>query len=233
MQTLILAAGRGTRLAPLTDSMPKVMVQVAGQPLIERIVRQCVQNGLTELGIVVGYFKETVIQHLGDGSAFGARITYIEQTELGGTGHAIRTAAPWLRDDFMLIFGDSLIEASMIARVKAAPTVGAIGVARVADPTRYGIVSLDERGMVTALVEKPANPPSNLAIMAMYKMPHAILAALQGVGKSVRGEIETPDAVRVLIENGVPFSAIDITGVLDVGTLPDLELANKTVQAVA
>ena len=227
MQTLILAAGRGTRLAPLTDTIPKVMAEVAGQPLIERIVRQSVSVGLTDLIIVVGYKQETIRNHLGDGSAYGAKITYVEQTELGGTGHAVSTAAPHLIGDFMFLFGDSLVEAGMIARTRDVLTPGAVGVARVAEPSRYGIVELDNAGCVASIIEKPVEPPTNLAVMAMYKMPFALIDALRGVGKSVRGEIELPDAVRTLIERGVKFSAVDITGVMDIANLDDLATANR------
>lgn len=233
MQAVILAAGQGKRLAPLTDTMPKVMVPIAGQPLVERISRQLVANGLTDQIIVVGYMKEMVMNHLGDGSHWGAHITYVVQEELGGTGHALRAAAPHLKGDFMLVFGDSLIETAMIGRVLHAPTVAALGCAQVAEPSRYGIVSVDAQMRVTAIVEKPKDPPSNLAVMAMYKLPQAILPALQGIGYSERGEIELPDAVRILINEGVPFTAVDITGVIDVGTLADYERANTTVQAVA
>lgn len=232
MQTLILAAGRGTRLAPLTDSIPKVMAEVCGQPLIERIVRQCVSVGLTELIIVVGYRQELIRQHLGDGSAFGAQITYVEQLELGGTGHAVSIAAPLLKDDFMFLFGDSLVEAGMIARTRGTMTPGAVGVARVAEPSRYGIVELDAAGCVSSIIEKPTNPPTNLAVMAMYKMPFALLEALKGVGKSSRGEIELPDAVRSLIESGIKFSAVEINGVMDIANLDDLALANRIGEPV-
>lgn len=233
MKTVILAAGRGTRLAPLTDTMPKVMVEVGGQPLIERIVRQCVANGLTDILLVVGYHQETVRACIGDGSHLGASVTYVEQTELGGTGHAVRTAAPYIDSDFMLIFGDSLVEADMIGRVYKAPTIGAVGVAQVDEPSRYGIITLDAHGCVDSIIEKPADPPSNLAVMAMYKMPYALLEALQGIGESERGEIEVPDAVRILIREEVPFTAVDITGVMDIANIHDLQRANELKKAVA
>ena len=233
MQTLILAAGRGTRLAPLTDTMPKVMVKVAGQPLIERLVRQCVATGLAELFIVVGYHGETVRAHLGDGSAFGASIIYIEQGELGGTGHAVRAAEPFITDDFMMIFGDTLLpDGTAIGRARDVTTPAAVGVSQVDEPSRYGIVTLDQNHCVESIIEKPADPPSNLAVMAMYKLPLAVFDALKGIGKSSRGEVELPDAVRILIGQGVAFTAVDITGVRDVGTLGDLEAANRETMPV-
>lgn len=233
MQAVILAAGQGKRLAPLTDTMPKVMVPIAGQPLVERLSRQLVANGLTDQIIVVGYMKEMVMNHLGDGSAWGARITYVEQTELGGTGHAVRTAAHLITGNFIMVFGDSLLETDMIAKVKNTPIKGALGCAQVDEPSRYGILSVDSAMLVTALVEKPKDPPSNLAIMGLYKMPYAILGPIQSIGYSERGEIELPDAVRILIAEGVKFKAVDITGVMDVGTMADWERANEVVKAVA
>lgn len=230
---MILAAGQGKRLAPLTDTMPKVMVPIAGQPLVERISRQLVANGLTDQIIVIGYMKDMLTNHLGDGSAWGAKITYVEQTELGGTGHAVRTASSQISGDFVMVFGDSLLESDMVERVCKAATPGAIGCARVDEPSRYGILSVDDAMQVKALVEKPKDPPSNLAIMGVYKLPFAIVEALQGIGYSERGEIELPDAVRILIANGVAFTAVDITGVMDVGTMADYERANQIVKAVA
>lgn len=233
MKTVILAAGRGTRLSPLTDSMPKVMVEVGGQPLIERIIRQCVSVGLRDIILVVSYFQETVRNCIGDGSHLGATVTYVDQKEINGTGHAVRAAASLLSDGFMLIFGDSLVEADMIARVHNAPTAGAVGVAKVDEPSRFGIVTLDSAGCVDSIIEKPANPPSNLAVLAMYKMPYALLETLNGVGRSERGEIEIPDAVRILIDEGVKFTAVDITGVMDIANVDDLARANALKLAVA
>ena len=233
MQTVILAAGRGVRLAPVTDTIPKAMVTVAGQPLIERIVRQCVAVGQRDLIIVVGYMGNTVRAHLGNGSAFGADIQYVEQGELGGTGHAARAAAHLITGDFLLIFGDSLLpDGRTIAAVRDTPTPGAVGVAEVDNPSRYGIVSLSDAGLVTSIIEKPVYPPTNLAVMALYKLPLAILDALLGVGRSSRGEIELPDAVRILLADGVAFTPVTIAGVMDIGTPPDLIEANRITAPV-
>jgi len=233
MQAVILAAGRGKRLAPLTDTQPKVMVPVAGQPLVERISRQLASNGLRDQIIVVGYMKEMVMEHLGNGHAWGANITYVVQEEPLGTAHALRMAEPFIKGDFLMIFGDSLIETSMVAHVLVAPTPGAIGCAQVDEPSRFGILSLENGNRVTGLIEKPKDPPSNLAIMAMYKFPHSIMDMLGNVGVSERGEIELPDAVRMLIAQGVAFTAVDITGVMDIGTMADWERANQVVKRVA
>jgi glucose-1-phosphate thymidylyltransferase len=233
MQAVILAAGRGKRLAPLTDNQPKVMVPVAGQPLVERLSRQLVANGLRDQIIVVGYMKDMVMSHLGNGSAWGANITYVTQDDPKGTGHAVRMAAPHITGDFCMVFGDSLLESDMIADVLQAPTVGAIGCAQVDDPSRFGILSIDAKHQVTGIVEKPINPPSNLAMMAIYKFPYAMAAAVNDIKVSERGEIELPDAVRTLIAQGVPFTAVDITGVMDIGTMADWEHANQVVKRVA
>lgn len=233
MQALILAAGQGKRLAPLTDTMPKVMVPIAGQPLVERISRQLVANGLIDQVIVVGYMKQMVMDHLGDGSAWGARITYVAQDKPMGTGHAVRLAGDKLSGDFLMVFGDSLLETEMMARMLAAPTVGAIGCMEVDNPSRYGILSLNEQGHVVEVVEKPqGTPPSNLAMMSMYKFPHAIIEALRDIALSPRGEYEINDGVFKLIAAGVPFSPVVISG-MDVGTMADWERANQLVKAVA
>ncbi|MGE3770934.1 MAG: sugar phosphate nucleotidyltransferase [Bdellovibrionales bacterium] len=233
MQGMILAAGRGKRLAPLTDNQPKVMVPIAGQPLVERISRQLVANGVAEQVVVVGYMKDMVMNHLGDGSAWGAKITYVDQGEPKGTGQAIRLGAEKLTDDFLMVYGDSLIETEMMARVLKASTPGAVGCAEVDDPSRYGILSLDDRGCVTGLVEKPqSNPPSNLAVLAMYKLPLAIRDALANIPLSPRGEYEINDGVLKLIAEGTAFTAVTIQG-MDIATMADWERANEVVKRVA
>ena len=209
------------------------MVTVAGQPLIERIICQCVAAGQRDLIVVVGYMGDTVRAHLGDGTAFGATIQYVEQGELGGTGHAVRAAASLIADDFLLIFGDTLLpDGSIIAAVRETPTAGAVGVSLVDNPSRYGIVSLNDQGLVTSIIEKPIDPPTNLAVMAMYKLPLAVLDALKGVSRSMRGEIELPDAVRILLANQVAFTPVTIAGVMDIGTPADLAEANRITAPV-
>ena len=233
MQAVILAAGRGKRLAPLTDNQPKVMVPIAGQPLIERISRQLVANGITQQVIVVGYMKEMVMDHMGDGSAWGASITYVDQGEPMGTGQAVRVGAEKVDGDFLMIFGDSLIETEMMTRVLKTTTAGAVACTEVDEPSRYGILSLDAQGCVTGLVEKPQGvPPSNLAVLAMYKFPAAIKPALQNIQLSPRGEYEINDAVLKLVADGVKFTAVTITG-MDIGTMADWEHANQVVKRVA
>ncbi|GGM64983.1 bifunctional UDP-N-acetylglucosamine pyrophosphorylase/glucosamine-1-phosphate N-acetyltransferase [Halarchaeum rubridurum] len=193
MQTVVLAAGRGTRMRPLTDRRLKPMLPVAGRPLVAHTVEAAADAGASRVVLVIQPDDDTVSEHFGDEHA-GVDLDYAVQTEQRGTADAVRAAAPHLDDaPFVVLNGDALYDHdSLAALYERAPAVGAF---RVDDPTQYGVLLTDEAGeRVTGVVEKPADPPSDLVNTGAYALPAEAKAWLD-VGESERGELEFTDVL--------------------------------------
>lgn len=220
MQAVLLAAGQGTRMRPLTDSLPKPMVPVADRPLVAHAADAAVEGGVSELIIVVGYEREAVTEYFGD-TYRGVPVTFVTQTEQRGTADAVRAAAPELDGKFAVLNGDNLYDDGIEALFDGDPAIAAV---EVADPTSYGVISTDG-STVTDIVEKPADPPSNLANAGAYQFPAAAVEYLD-VPKSERGEYELTDVLaRVIDEFGV--RAVELDRWLDVGRPWELLEANE------
>jgi hypothetical protein len=177
MKALILAGGAGTRLRPITHTRAKQLVPVANKPILFYGIEAMVAAGITEIGVIVGDTRAEVMAALGDGSSFGASITYIPQDAPLGLAHCVLIAREFLGDDdFVMYLGDNLLEQDLAAfvaafrgaRDTATPPEAQILLKQVPDPHRFGIASLDDAGNVVALVEKPADPPSDLALVGVY-----------------------------------------------------------------
>lgn len=222
MQTIVLAAGQGTRMRPLTDSIPKPMLPVAGQPIVAHTLGAAIAAGATELVLVVGYQAEDVESYFGD-TYRGVPITYVEQTEQRGTAHAVRTASTTLKDaPFVVLNGDALYDTASLARLyDAGPAVGTY---RVDDPSQYGVLELDG-DHVTGVIEKPPDPPSDLINTGAYVFP-AEARDLLDVDASERGELELTDVLATVCDHydvtPVPFDRW-----LDVGRPWELLEANE------
>ncbi|MBI4448731.1 NTP transferase domain-containing protein [Candidatus Woesearchaeota archaeon] len=229
MKAVILAAGKGKRLRPITQDIPKAMVEVGGKPLLERIILQLKGKGFKEFVVVVGYKKEIVEHHFKDGSSFGVHIQFVAQKELLGTGHALLEAEQYLKDEkeFLLVFADTFFDESAIDNIIKAPTPGVIGVTQVDDPRAYGVVELDDRCLVKNVVEKPEVPSSNLVVTGLYKLPHKIFDALKKIPLSPRGEYELPHAVMLLIKEGVEFCIVKMSLGKDIASAANLEEARS------
>jgi bifunctional UDP-N-acetylglucosamine pyrophosphorylase/glucosamine-1-phosphate N-acetyltransferase len=195
MQAVILAAGEGTRMRPLTESVPKPMLPVGDRPLVAHTVDAAVDAGATELVFVVGYEADRVREHFGD-EYRGVQLSYAVQEEQLGTAHAAAAAREHLDGDFVVLNGDDLYDRAAIeALFDACPAVGAY---RVDDPRPYGVFSLDgER--VTGVVEKPDDPPSNRVNVGAYHFPAEAADWLTEVEESERGEYEITDVVERLV----------------------------------
>jgi bifunctional UDP-N-acetylglucosamine pyrophosphorylase/glucosamine-1-phosphate N-acetyltransferase len=195
MQAVILAAGEGTRMRPLTETVPKPMLPVADRPLVAHTVDAAVDAGATELVFVVGYEADRVREHFGD-EYRGVQVSYAVQEEQLGTAHAAAAAREHLDGDFVVLNGDDLYDRAAIeALFDACPAVGAY---RVDDPRPYGVFSLDgER--VTGVVEKPDDPPSNRVNVGAYHFPAEAADWLTEVEESERGEYEITDVVERLV----------------------------------
>ena len=220
MQTVVLAAGEGTRMRPLTETTPKPMLPVVGRPLVEHTVRAAVEAGTDELVLVVGYEADEVRDYFGDSYA-GVPIRYAVQPERDGTASALRAASEHLDDRFAVVNGDIVYEpASLSDLFEAGPGVGTT---RVEEPSNYGILDV-ENGVVTGIVEKPDDPPGTLANAGAYVFPERALEYLD-VPKSERGEYELTDVLSRLIED-TSVGHVALADWLDVGRPWELLEAN-------
>jgi glucose-1-phosphate thymidylyltransferase len=237
VKALILAGGEGTRLRPITHTRAKQLVPVANKPILFYGIEAMVAAGITEIGVIIGATGPEVREALGDGSAFGAAITFLPQDAPLGLAHCVLIAQDFLGDDdFVMYLGDNLLEQDLgafvdafeQARTRPEPPAAQILLKRVPDPQRFGIATLDGDGNVVALVEKPADPPSNLALVGVYLFDPSIHEAVRSIQPSPRGELEITDAIQWLITNGKRVRTELLTGWwIDTGKLTPLLEANR------
>jgi len=221
MQAVVLAAGEGTRMRPLTVNTPKPMLPVADRPLVAHTADTAIEAGADELIFVVGYEADAVREYFGD-SYRGVPVSFAIQEEQLGTADAVDAASKYLDGPFAVLNGDNLYdEQSLTALFDAAPSIAAY---RVPDPSNYGVLST-EGDIVTAIVEKPADPPTKLANAGAYVFPAEAREWLD-VPMSDRGEREITDVVtQVIEEHGV--TAVEVDRWLDVGRPWELLEANE------
>ena len=234
MNAVILAAGKGTRLRPLTEDKPKVLVEVDGRPLIEYAFDALIDAGVSEFVVVVGYESELIVDRYGDAYE-GVPITYAHQHEQLGLAHALVTAEPYVDDDFVLMLGDNVFEANLgdVIDRRAEGADAALLVEEVPweEASRYGVCDTTEDGEITRVVEKPDDPPSNLVMTGFYVFTPAIFHACHLVQPSDRGEYELPDAIDLLIRSGRTVDAVRMDGWrIDVGYPADRDEAERRVR---
>jgi bifunctional UDP-N-acetylglucosamine pyrophosphorylase/glucosamine-1-phosphate N-acetyltransferase len=221
MQTVILAAGQGTRMRPLTDTTPKPMLPVADRPLVAHTADAAVDAGASELVIVVGYEAEAVRDYFGE-TYREVPVTFAVQETQAGTADAVRAAREYLDGEFAVLNGDNLYDRESIDELFA--NGPAIAAQSVDDPSNYGVLSTDG-DRVTGIVEKPAEPPTNLANAGAYVFPDEAREWLD-VPRSERGEHELTDVVAEVIAAG-DVTAVEIERWLDVGRPWELLEANE------
>ena len=206
MRGLILAGGSGRRLRPLTHTSAKQLVPIANRPILHYVIDDLVGVGITDLGIVVGDTADEIKASVGDGSAWGATVTYITQEAPLGLAHAVLVAEPFLGEEpFAMYLGDNMFEDPLDAVVAGFDGRGATArllLAKVEDPSAFGVAELGPGGAITALVEKPERPPSDLALVGVYLFGPRIHEAVRAIQPSARGELEITDAVQWLIDRG-------------------------------
>lgn len=232
MKGLILCAGKGTRLYPITLSHPKTLIPVANIPILQTCIEKLVEQDVSEIGIVIHPSQYCAIkEQIGRGERWGLPITYIYQTEPKGIADAVKHAKHFIGEDsFLLLLGDNLITDSL-SEVKQCVEVwgsdAALLLAEVETPGDYGIAEvLHER--IVGLEEKPSAPKSNLAVMGAYAFTPTIFKAVAAISPSMRGEYEITDAIQWLIEQGYPVTYhVARNQNMDVGTLKRWLEANR------
>lgn len=236
MKGLILVAGKGTRLQPLTYSQPKTLLPVANKPVLAYCIQSLVEVGIGEIGIVLNPTQEKAIREaVGTGEDFGVQLTYLYQVEAKGIADALKPAEPFIGDHpFILLLGDNLIQESLLAlkrSLEEGNADGAIMLAKVANPSDYGIAQLEE-GRVIEIEEKPKEPKSNWAVIGAYAFTPAIFKAVKAILPSARGEYEITDAIQWLINQGYTIaSVITRKHYSDVGNITRLLEANRWMLA--
>ncbi len=230
MQAVILAAGKGTRLRPLTEDKPKAMVDVAGRPILTHCFDELAGLGAEEFLGVVGFHKEDIIEHYGD-SYEDIPITYAHQREQNGLAHALLTVEEQVDDDFMLMLGDNIFDANLgdvVNRQAEDRADAAFLVEEVPmdQASRYGVCETNKYGEIVEVVEKPDDPPSNLVMTGFYTFTPAIFHACHLTQPSNRGEYEISEAIDLLLRSGRTIDAIRMNGWrVDVGYPEDRDRA--------
>ncbi|AXL93018.1 glucose-1-phosphate thymidylyltransferase [Streptomyces sp. CB09001] len=234
MKALVLAGGSGTRLRPFSYSMPKQLIPIANTPVLEYVVRNILDLGVKEIGIIINGRDNEIQQALGDGSRFGAQLTYIRQENPLGLAHTVAIAQDFLGDDdFVMYLGDNMLPdgISDIAEEFAAGRPAAhIVVCKVEDPRAFGVAELGPDGEVLRLVEKPQRPRSDLALIGVYFFTAAIHEAIAAITPSARGELEITDAIQWLVAGGADVRASEYQGYWkDTGKVGDVLACNARI----
>jgi glucose-1-phosphate thymidylyltransferase len=229
VKALVLAGGAGSRLRPLTHTSAKQLVPVANKPILFYGLEAIAAAGITEVGIIVGDTRREVMAAVGDGGRWGLQVTYLPQDEPLGLAHCVLIARDFLGDDdFLMYLGDNLLEASVAEVVAGFRRSATVLLRQVEDPRQFGVAELDDAGRVVRLVEKPADPPSNLALVGVYVFDHHVHEAVAAIQPSGRGELEITDAIQWLVDHGHEVHAQELTGWwIDTGKKDPLLEANR------
>jgi glucose-1-phosphate thymidylyltransferase len=229
---LVLAGGVGSRLRPLSHTIAKQLIPVAGKPVLFHCLEALREAGITEVGIVVGDRADEIQRATGDGEAFGLSIEYLPQAAPLGLAHCVRIARDFLGDDdFVMYLGDNVVHhrlGDFVEQFARRRPAAQLLVSPVDEPQHYGIAEVASDDQVVELAEKPLVPKSNLAVVGVYLFSAAIHRAVDEIIPSHRGELEITDAIQWLVGHGEPVFAQRLTGLWrDTGRVDDLLDCNR------
>ena len=234
MKGLILSGGKGTRLYPITYTSAKQLVPVANKPVLFRVIEAIRDAGITDIGIVVGETAEEIKRAVGLGERWGVEVTYIRQEAPLGLAHAVKISQGYLGDErFVMFLGDNVIQggiSELIRQFAESDWNAQIVLKQVQHPQQYGVAQLDDQGRIVRLIEKPKEPPSDLALVGIYMFDHHVFEAVNAIEPSWRGELEITDAIQWLVEHGYAvYPYIHRGWWIDTGKMEDLLEANSLV----
>jgi len=228
MKVVIPVAGVGARLKPHTNSIPKSLLEIAGQPILKHILDPLKKLKPSEVIFVIGYKGDQICDYVKKNYKFKA--TFVEQDKLLGLGYAVALAMPKVgKSDVLIILGDTIVESNLKKFIRTGDYV--LGVKTVADPKRFGIATV-RNDYVSKLQEKPENPEGNLALIGLYyfkesRTLNAELKKLVSSGKRTKGEIQLTDALQAMIKRGTKFAPFEVSGWFDCGTKETTLLTNQ------
>ena len=234
MKGLILSGGKGTRLYPLTYTRAKQLIPVANKPVLARVIEAIRDAGVRDIGMIVGHTAPEIKDSLGDGSRWDVSLSYIPQESPDGLAHAVKIARDFLDNEpFVMFLGDNVIEggiSQLIRDFAENDWNSQIVLKEVENPSAYGVAQLRADGSIEKLIEKPAAPPSNLALVGIYMFDHHVFDAVDAISPSARGEYEITDAIQWLIDHGhTVFPHIHRGWWIDTGKPTDMLEANSHV----
>jgi len=235
MKGIILHGGYGTRLRPLTHTGPKQLIPVANKPISQYVLEDLVEAGVKDIAIVLGdAYPEKVKEYYGNGSAFGAKLSYIYQGEPKGIAHAIGLCEKYLGNEpFIVYLGDNLLKGGIkdyAESFKTSTHDAMILLCEVENPQQFGVAKFNKNGKLIGLVEKPKHPPSKYALTGIYFLKPTVFEMIKRLKPSWRGEIEITEAIQLLLDNGYNVSYQIVKGWWkDTGAPEDILEANRLV----
>ena len=223
MKAVVLSGGQGTRLRPLTHSIPKQLVPVAGLPVLGHVLTDVAACGITEVVVVTSPESQAPISKMLSEVQLGLDVSVLVQPEPRGLADAFSIALSFVgADECLLYLGDCVVTGGVSHMVEEHRSSGAdvtILVKEVDDPSRYGIVEFGTDGVITRLVEKPENPSSRMAIVGAYVFSSGVGSVANDVDPSWRGELEITDAIQLIVDRGGTVRSSAIRGWwVDTGT---------------